>query len=197
MKKAKKEKAAAGKGRKIILIITIFAVALAATFGVVVAFNIGNFGVKANNCLASLPVARNFFKPIGPVKTPQQLELEKLEKQKKQLEQEQAQLDELSIKLAQWEVQLKAKESELIEQENNLEKLQQKLESRLNDITELTEYYEKMDSKDAVEILNNIGDNQLIVIILKNMKQQSASEILALMEPLRAARLMEMMAPQE
>ncbi len=197
MKTAKKEKSPAGKGKKILIFIVIILVASAATFGVMIAFNIGNTGVKTNNFLATLPVAKHFFKPIGPVKTPQELEEEKLEAQRKQLELEKTQMDEFSEQLAQWELQLKAKESELIDREKYIEGLRRKLETRLDNITKLTEYYEKMEPEDAVEILNNIADNELVVVILKNMKQQNTSEILALMEPARAARLMEMMAPQE
>lgn len=197
MKKAEREKRASGTVKKVLIAISIILIAAALTLGILIAFNIGGMGIKVNNCLASLPVTRNFFKPIEAGKTPEQLEQERLEREKRQLQEERKQLEELSKNLEAWELQLKAKESELLEQQKAIQEMQKKLESRLESIQELAKYYERMEPEDAVKIIDNMADTQLVITVLKNMKQERASQILSLMEPGKAARIMEMMAPQQ
>jgi len=192
--KKTKNKEPRGKNKKIWMIVLVIIVALTITFGIGIAFNLGNIGIRLNNFLAGMPVAGNIFEPIDKEKTPEQLEEERLENTRRMLEQERENLDEWSDNLAAWELQLKTKEEELNQQKDVVEKLQQRLETRLKSIQELVAYYESMDAEDAVNILNNISDNDLVVVILKNMKQQKSSEILAAMDPRKAARLMEIMS---
>jgi flagellar motility protein MotE (MotC chaperone) len=193
---AKKESAAVKKPRRVRRIIFMAAVAAALLIGFGIAFNIAGMGVKTNNLLASLPITGNYFKVVGEKKTPEQLEREELDKTRKLLEEERAHLDELAGNLASWELQLKAMEEELASQKEAVEDLQQRLDARVKSIEELVVYYEKMDAADAVEILDNISDNRLVITILRNMKEQKCSEILAAMEPKKAARLMETMSIQ-
>jgi flagellar motility protein MotE (MotC chaperone) len=193
---AKKERAAVKKPRRVRSIIVITAVAAALLLGFCIAFNIAGIGVKTNNLLASLPLTGNYFKVVGEKKSPEQLEREELEKTRKLLEEERVHLDELAENLAIWELQLKAMEEELTGQKEAVEDLQQRLDARAKSIEELVVYYEKMDAADAVEILDNISDIRLVITILRNMKEQKCSEILAAMEPKKAARLMETMSAQ-
>lgn len=180
--------------KRIWIIPVVIIVALGMTFGIGVAFNLGNMGIRTNNFLAGLPVTNIFFKPIEQQKTPEQLEEENRERTERMLEQQRINLEELSGNLTVWEQQLEAKEEELMEQKEAIQQLQQRLEARLQDVEELVTYYENMDAADAVNILNNMSDSELVVVILKNMKHQKSSEILAEMDPRRAARLMEMMS---
>lgn len=193
MNKSPKEKAA---GNKVGLILTITLLSLVVALGVGIAFNIGGLGVKANNLMASLPVTKNFFKPVAPAKSAQELENERMENEKALVAEERKSLEEFSNSLGTWELQLKAKESELNEKEIMLMELEERLEPRIKSIEELVLYYEKMDAADAVEIINRMSGNELIIVLLKNMKQQKASEILAQMDPQKAARIIEMMTGQ-
>lgn len=123
-----------------------------------------------------------------------QVEREELERAKALLEEQRTNLEELANSLASWELQLKAKEEELVEQKAIIDELQQRLDTRVGNIQELVAYYEKMSASDAVEILGNISDNALVINILRNMKEQKCSEILASMDPRKAARLIETMS---
>ena len=196
MAKAKKEGAAPKRNRKRWIVIVPVVVILALVLGFCIAFNLAGMGVKANNLLASLPVAGSFFKTVEEQKTPQQIEREELANTKKFLDEQRTNLDELANSLASWELQLKAKEEELEEQKTAVEDLQKRLDIRVENIEELVVYYEKMDASDAVKILDNISDNALVMNILRNMKEQKCSEILAAMDPRKAARLMETMSPE-
>ncbi|MDD2573203.1 MAG: hypothetical protein WCS98_00130 [Bacillota bacterium] len=196
MAKAKKEGAAPKRNRKRWIVIVPVVVILALVLGFCIAFNLAGMGVKANNLLASLPVAGSFFKTVEEQKTPQQIEREELANTKKFLDEQRTNLDELANSLASWELQLKAKEEELEEQKTAVEDLQKRLDIRVENIEELVVYYEKMDASDAVKILDNISDNALVMNILRNMKEQKCSEILAAMDPRKAARLMETMSAE-
>ena len=191
-----KESARPKKSRKIRLVAAAAAVTAVLVLGFGIAYNLAGMGVKVNNFLASLPVVGNFFKPVEDIKTPEQMEKEELEKTRRLMEEERANLDDLASSLASWELQLKAKEEELAEQKDVVENLQQRLEARVKSVEELVVYCESMDAADAVDILNNISDNQLVIAILRNMKERKCSEILATMDPKKAARLMETMSAQ-
>ncbi len=193
---AKKEREGSKKTRRTRLV-TAAAIAITILLlGLCIAFNFAGLGVKVNNTLASLPGVGSFFKPVEEAKGPEQLQREELEKAKKLMEQERANLDELASNLASWELQLKAKEEELEKQKEAVEELQQRLEARARNVEELVTYYQNMDATDAVKILDNIPDNQLVITILRNMKERKCSEILSAMDPKKAARLMEIMAAQ-
>jgi flagellar motility protein MotE (MotC chaperone) len=193
-KKTKEKKPKDKRNYKIWRILLVIIIAVALTLGIGIAFNLGGMGVKTNNFLAGIPIANSFIKPVQQAKTAEELKKESQESAMKMLEQERTNLEELSDNLAAWELQLKAKEEELMEQKEAVAELQQRLDTRLHNIEELVSYYESMDASDAVNILNNISDNELIIVILKNMKQQKCSEILAAMEPRKAARLIEIMS---
>lgn len=192
----KKEREGQKKTSRTRLVTAVAAAIIILLLGFSIAFNFAGLGAKVTNTLASLPWVGNFFKPAEEAKSPEQLQKEELEKAKKLMEQERANLDELASSLASWELQLKAKEEELEKQKEVVEDLQQRLEARARNVEELVTYYQNMDAADAVEILNNISDNQLVITILRNMKEQKCSEILAAMDPKKAARLMEIMSAQ-
>ncbi|MGI6703180.1 MAG: MotE family protein [Clostridia bacterium] len=176
------------------IIIASATVIPALVLGFCITLNLAGMGVKANNLLASLPVTGSFFKTMEEPKTPMQVEREELERAKALLEEQRTNLEELANSLASWELQLKAKEEELVEQKAIIDELQQRLDTRVGNIQELVAYYEKMSASDAVEILGNISDNALVINILRNMKEQKCSEILASMDPRKAARLIETMS---
>ena len=193
---AKKEREGSKKTRKIRLVTAVAIAIIILLLCLGIAFNFADLGVKVSNTLASLPGVGSFFKPVEEAKSPEQLQREELEKAKRLMEQERANLDELASSLASWELQLKAKEEDLEKQKEAVEDLQQRLEARARSVEELVTYYENMDAADAVEILSNISDNQLVITILRNMKERKCSEILSAMDPKKAARLMEIMAAQ-
>ncbi|MGI6697977.1 MAG: hypothetical protein GX918_02560 [Clostridiales bacterium] len=193
---AKKEMEGPKKTRRTRLVTAVAIAIIILLLGLCIAFNFAGLGAKVNNTLASLPGVGRFFKPVEETKSPEQLQREELEKAKKLMEQERANLDELASNLASWELQLKAKEEELEKQKEAVEELQQRLEARARNVEELVTYYQNMDATDAVKILDNIPDNQLVITILRNMKERKCSEILSAMDPKKAARLMEIMAAQ-
>ncbi len=196
MAKADKDKSGVKKARKMWRVTAVLVVFVAIFLGFSIAFNLAGIGVKTNNFLAAFPITRSFFRPVGDIKTPQQLEKEEHEKAVKLLQEERSNLDQLANNLASWELQLKAKEEELMEKELAIEELQQRLDTRLQNVQDLVSYYEKMDAEQAVNIMDNISDNQLLIVVLKNMKEQKCAEILAAMDPRKAARLIETMSAQ-
>lgn len=194
MYRTKKDKAVQkGSRRKWLLIVPVFA---ALILGFCIAFNVAGMGVRANNVLASLPITGGLFQNIEEPKDPLQLEKEELQNSKKLLAEQRTNLDELANSLMSWEQQLKEKEEELMKQRTVIEDLQQRLDARVKNIQELVTYYEKMDASAAVSILDNVSDSQLILNILRNMKEQKCSDILAAMDPRKAARLIEAMSAE-
>ncbi len=193
---AKKEMEGPKKTRRTRLVTAVAIAIIILLLGLCIAFNFAGLGAKVNNTLASLPGVGRFFKPVEETKSPEQLQREELEKAKRLMEQERANLDELASSLASWELQLEAKEEDLEKQKEAVEDLQRRLEARARNVEELVTYYQNMDAADAVEILNNISDDRLVVTILRNMKERKCSEILAAMDPKKAARLMEIMSAQ-
>ncbi len=184
-----------GGGKKKWIIITLTAIVL--IVGLCIAFNLVGMGVRVNNILASIPVTSSLFDRMEEPKSPLEQEKEELQDMKRALEEQRLNLDELANSLMLWDQQLKEKEKELEGQREIIEELQQRLDTKVKNIQELVTYYEKMDAQEAVKILENIADNRLILNILRNMKEQKCSDILATMDPRRAARLIEAMSVEQ
>ncbi len=192
MNKKKRDRAASKGGKKRWAVAVLILLVIITGFSI--AFNLVGLGVKVNNILASIPITGNLFDRMEKPKTPLELERDELQDIKSTLEEQRQNLDELANSLMLWEQQLGEKEAELEEQRTAIEELRQRLEVKVKSIQEQVTYYEKMDTQGAVKILDNIADNRLVLNILRNMKEQKCSDILAAMDPRRAARLMEAMS---
>ena len=66
----------------------------------------------------------------------------------------------------------------------------------MTSIEEQVQYLEKVDNTKAMQIIMSMDDKESVVQILRNMKKEKASAILALMDPLQAAQLLEDLADQ-
>jgi flagellar motility protein MotE (MotC chaperone) len=90
--------------------------------------------------------------------------------------------------------EIESKEKELADKELQLNDTLQKLSDKLISIQEQVQYLEKVDNAKAMQIIMSMDDKATAVQILRNMKKEKASAILALMDPLQAAQILEDLA---
>ena len=192
-KKIKTEKGAKthSKLQNIFLIFIIIVLTASIVFGSILLFNIGGIKPLLLRKVSKIPLIGKVIKPVEDNKTPEEIEIEKLQAQKndiaiqiKQLEENQKALDEREMAIRQKEEMLEQKEQEI---NDKLELLN----DNLNSIREQVEYFEKMSPANAVKIISNMESKGTVVRILRNMSKEKSSAILALMDPLQAAQLLE------
>lgn len=189
--KAEKGKKINSKLQNIFLILVIIVLTASIVIGSILLFNIGGIKPLLLKKVSSIPLIGNIVKPVVENKTPEEIEMEKLQAQRndiaiqiKQLEENKRELDEREKLISQKEEMLEQKErqiSETLEQLNN----------SLNSIQEQAEYFEKMNPANAVKIISNMESKGTVVQILRNMSKEKSSSILMLMDPLQAAQLLE------
>ena len=75
-----------------------------------------------------------------------------------------------------------------------INKLHEQLSDKLRSIQEQVQYLEKVDNQKAMQIILNMNDKASAVQILRNMKKEKAAAILAQMDPLQAAQILEDLA---
>ena len=192
-KKIKTEKGAKthSKLQNIFLIFIIIVLTASIVFGSILLFNIGGIKPLLLKKISKMPLIGNIIKPAVENKTPEEIEMEKLQAQKndiaiqmKQLEENQRALDEREMAISQKEEMLEQKEQEI---NSKLELLN----DNLNSIREQVEYFENMNPANAVKIISNMESKGTVVQILRNMSKEKSSAILTLMDPLQAAQLLE------
>jgi len=191
---SKKEKKGRKKGNTIILILIILILSLIIAFGAIFLFNFAGLKAETSKWLSNLPVVGKLIKPVVEDKTPEQIAWEEIELERTNLAIREKELNELGKELEEREKVIASKEKGLEDKELQLNEMLQKLSDKLLSVQEQIEYLEKIENSKAVEILLSMEDKATVVQILRNMKKEKASSILALMDPLQAAQILEELA---
>ena len=189
-----KKKDKAGKPSKLFNIFLLFLIVIltaSIVIGSIILFNIGGAKSAALKILSNVPIIGKVIKPIAENKTPEQIEMERLEAIENDIKIQLKQIEENIKELEEREMIISQKEDFLKEQEEIVNKRLEELNKNLNSIKEQAEYFEKMDSSKAMQIISNMESKGTVVQILRNMSKEKSSSILALMDPLQAAQVLE------
>lgn len=173
------------------LILTIILLTTIIVVGGILLFNIGGAKPSILNYMSTWPVIGNVIKPVAENKTPEEIQLDMIKKEKNDLETAKKLLNEKEKELEEKANELASKEEYLKERETELEEKLERVNTSLSSIAEQVEYLEKMDSSKAVQILSNMESKDTVVQIIRNMKKEKSSSILMLMDPLHAAQILE------
>ncbi|SHJ05650.1 MotE family protein [Lutispora thermophila] len=179
------------------LILMILALTAIIAAGCILVFNIGGAKPALLKYMSTWPVVGNIIGPVEEEKTPQQIELEKIEQEKNALKIKEEQLNEKEKEIEEKEKTLAAKEESLKEKEAQLDERLDRLNTKLDSVMEQVEYLEKMDAAKAMRILSNMESKDTVVQILRNMSKDKSSSILVLMDPVQAAQILEDIAAVE
>ncbi|HYE84021.1 MAG TPA: hypothetical protein VEG39_17870 [Clostridia bacterium] len=194
MANAKGDKKKERKGNTLLLIVIILILAVIVTFGAIFMFNFAGLKSETAKWLTGIPVVGKLVKPVVENKTQEQLAWEEIE-----LERSKNAVELKGINEKKKELDVREKEIEKIEKDLAAKELQindtlQKLSEKLTSVQEQVLYLEKVDNAKAMEIILSMDDKASAVQILRNMKKEKAAAILALMDPLQAAQLLEDLA---
>ena len=180
----------------LLILIILFLITVISVVGILV-FDIGGAKPALLNHLASWPILGNIIKPAVSNKTPEEIQLEMIELQKRDLDIKIRQLDEREKELEEKEKALLSKEEVLKEKEKQLDEKLERLNNSLSSVMEQVEYLERMESSKAMQILSNMTSKDTVVQILRNMKKEKSSSILMLMDPIQAAQILEEISAPE
>lgn len=194
-KKERKEKKDR-KGSTPLLILIVLILAFIITFGAIFMFNFAGLKAEASEWITDLPVIGKLLKPVLENKNPEQIAKEEIEQEKRVLAVREKDLNEHEKELDKREKGLESKERELAEKELQINDTLQKLSEKLISIQEQVLYLEKVDNAKAMQIIMSMDDKASAVQVLRNMKKEKAAAILALMDPLQAAQILEDIAEQ-
>ena len=184
----------------LILLVIIFVLTIVIFFGAVFVFNIGGRSLQSGvaSTLVGYPIIGPIMKPIAANMTPSQLiEFEKNQALKIQkdfsdgLAKKEAELSKKSAELSTKEQGLIRRETDLLAAENEVKSLKESLNGSLNSYIEQAAYFDKMDATKAMNILVKMDSKETVVKILRNMTRNKAIAIVSLMDPLKAAHIME------
>lgn len=146
--------------------------------------NIGGLKTQAVKFLSGLPVIGKIINAENIAQNSDERDI--LNKLKLDLERKESDLINK-------EKELQDREKELNKKEQEVNAMKQQLDIKVKEINDLVKYYEKMNPVNAVKVMDNIKDINLVVQILKNMNQDKATKILENMAPDKAARITEIM----
>jgi len=189
--KTKQGKGSDKKGNTFLLIVIILILTSIISIGAIFMFNFAGLKAETSMWVSDIPVIGKLLRPMVENKTPEQIAKEEIELERSKLSVSAKELDEREKELDQRERAIESKENELSDKELQLNDRLQKLSSKLTSIEEQVQYLEKVDNAKAVQILMSMDSKESVVQILRNMKKDKASAILALMDPLQAAQLLE------
>lgn len=192
-KKTKTEKGVKTHSRlqNIFLIFIIIILTASIVIGSILLFNIGGVKPLILKKISKMPLVGNIVKPVAENKTPEEIEMEKLQAQRNDIAIQVKQLEENEKKLDEREKIISEKEEMLQEKEQQINEKLEQLNANLNSIKEQVEYFENMNPANAVQIISNMESKDTVVKILRNMSKEKSSSILMLMDPLQAAQLIE------
>jgi flagellar motility protein MotE (MotC chaperone) len=179
------------KGNTYLLIIIILMLAFIITFGAIFMFNFAGLKAETSVWLTKIPVVGKLIKPVVENKTAEQIAMEEIDQQKRVLTVKENDLNEIKKELDKRTKEIESKEKELSDKELQVNDMLLKLSDKLTSIQEQVQYLEKVDNAKAMQIIMNMDDKASAVQILRNMKRDKASAILALMDPLQAAQILE------
>lgn len=114
--------------------------------------------------------------------------LEQLKNEKSLLDAEWQKINKQASEISQKQKELEKKELELNEREMKINQEKAKIEETLENIKNVAQYYELMAPNKAAAIMETLED-EVVIRIFKNMKKEAVSEILANMDPKRAAAI--------
>ncbi|MGB7604244.1 MAG: hypothetical protein WBL93_02085 [Lutisporaceae bacterium] len=180
---------------KLVLIIIFLTVIIA--FGAIFMFNIGGLRQNIAKSMSGIPIIGKLVQPVIENKTTEEIEQEMKELEKKDLEIKQQQLNEKAKELDKKEKELQAKEQELATKEADINSQTLQLSEKITSVQEQVEYFEKIETSKAVQILLSMNEKESVVQILRNMKKDKAAQILSIMDPLQAAQLLEDISQKE
>lgn len=192
-KKEKKEK----KGNTFLLIVIILILTSIISFGAIFMFNFAGLKAETSMWISNIPVVGKLLKPVVENKNPEQIAKEEIDREKSNLEIKKKELNDLEKELTKKEKELENKEKELADKELQINDTLLKLSEKLTSIQEQVEYLEKVDNTKAMNIIMSMDSKATAVQILRNMKKEKASAILAQMDPLQAAQILEDLAVPE
>ncbi|KUO76102.1 MAG: hypothetical protein APF77_02105 [Clostridia bacterium BRH_c25] len=196
-KQGKKKERKDRKGNTLLLIVIILILASIVTFGAIFMFNFAGLRSETSMWITKIPVIGKLMKPVIENKSPEQLAREEIELAKSQNAIELEEINEKKKELEIREKKIESIEKELAEKELQINETLQKLSGKLTSVQEQVQYLEKVDSAKAMQIILSMDDKASAVQILRNMKKEKASAILALMDPLQAAQIIEDLSMQE
>lgn len=114
---------------------------------------------------------------------------------KEKMEMEWETINEKKAELDKREKDILQKEEELKEKEESISQMKKELEIRLENIEQMASLYNEIKPSKVVEIFNNL-DDELIIQIMHKMRKNNVAEVLAGMDPKRAAELTKKMTVQ-
>lgn len=184
------------KGNTLLLLLIVLILASIVTFGAIFLFNFAGLKAETSIWISNIPVVGKLLKPVVENKNPEQIAKEEIEQDKRILAVKEKDLNEQKKELDNREKEIESKEKELTEKEFQINDTLQKLSDKLVSIQEQVQYLEKVDNAKAMQIIMSMDDKASAVQILRNMKKEKAAAILALMDPLQAAQILEDLAEQ-
>lgn len=187
------------KGRKnntFLLIIIILILAFIVTFGSIFMFNFAGLKAETSMWINNIPVVGKLLKPVVENKNPEQIAKEEVEIEKSNNAIKLKELNDQKNELDKKAKEIESKERELAIKELDINVMLLQLSEKLTSIQEQVQYLEKVDNAKAMNIIMSMDDKASAVQILRNMKKEKASAILALMDPLQAAQILQDIAEQ-
>jgi flagellar motility protein MotE (MotC chaperone) len=159
-------------------------------------FNFAGLKAETSQWIANIPVVGKLMKPMLENKNPEQIAKEEIDLEKKNIQIKMTELNEQKKELDKKARELESKEKELSDKELQINDTLTKLSTQLTSVEEQVKYLEKLDNTKAMQIIMSMDDKATAVQILRNMKKEKASAILALMDPLQAAQILEDLTDQ-
>lgn len=184
------------KGNTLLLLLIVLILASIVSFGAIFLFNFAGLKAETSMWITNLPVVGKLLKPVIENKNPEQIAKEEIEQEKRILAVREEELNTQKKELDSREKEIESKERALAEKELQINDTLQKLSDKLISIQEQVQYLEKVDNSKAMKIIMSMDDKATAVQILRNMKKEKAAAILALMDPLQAAQILEDLAEQ-
>lgn len=184
------------KGNTFLLILIILILTSIVSFGAIFMFDFAGLKAETSMWITNIPVVGKLMKPVVEKKNFEQIAKEEIDQEKRNMAVKQKELNEKEKELEKKAKELENKEKELAGKELQINDTLQKLSDKLSSIQEQVEYLEKVDNTKAMNIIMSMDDKATAVQILRNMKKDKASAILALMDPLQAAQILEDLADQ-
>lgn len=190
----KREKRKDRKISSLLLIVIILILSMIVAFGAIFMFDFAGLKAETSMWIKDLPIVGKLLQPVIENKNPEQIEREAIEREKSNIAIKQKELTELEKELENREKEIEKREREIADKELEIEKLRTQLSEKLLSIQEQVQYLEKVDNNKAMQIIMSMNDKASAVQILRNMKKEKAASILALMDPLQAAQILEDLA---
>lgn len=184
------------KGNTLLLLLIVLILASIVTFGAIFLFNFAGLKAETSMWITNLPVVGKLLKPVIENKNPEQIAKEEIEQDKRILAVREKEINDRKKELDNREKEIESKEKKLAEKELQINDTLKKLSDKLVSIQEQVQYLEKVDNAKAMQIIMSMDDKASAVQVLRNMKKEKAAAILALMDPLQAAQILEDLAEQ-